>query len=615
MQLHQRGEIPVLGRFAAGRPLALARMGGPPFHGTRAAVLALALLGAVVAAAPAAEPARSVYQPVGAPADPRVPAQWNRYHDHAQATELLQALAKAHPNLCRLQSLGKSYGGRDMWVLTVTNHQRGKETEKSGFWIDGCIHANEIQATEVVLYTAWYLAESYGRSPLVTRLLDERVFYLLPILSPDSRDAHMYQPNTTHSPRTGQRPVDDDRDGLVDEDKPDDLDGDGHITQMRIRDPNGRHKPHPDFPELMIPCRPDEKGEYTLLDSEGFDNDGDGRVDEDGEGFYDPNRNWGWGWQPPYVQHGAHDYPLSILENRLVADFIAARPNIAGAQSFHNAGGMILRGPQSKDQQWPAADTRVYVEIGRKGEQMLPNYKSMNGAHELYEVFGGELDWMFVMHGIFAFTNELFTSGNYFREKTDGAGYFGKPEVHRQFDKYLLFGDGIVPWHEVQHPQFGKVEVGGPKKNWLRQPPSFLLEEECHRNMAFTLYHADQMPRLQIDEVKVVPLAGGLTQVTATLSNSRLIPTHSQLDVQHKVTPPDQVTLAGPAAKVVAGLISQSVVFDAPREQKRRPHELRVPTIAGMEAVYVRWLVEGAGPYTITARSVKGGVATRTVEK
>ena len=65
----------------------------------------------------------------------------------------------------------------------------------------------------------------------------------------------------------------------------------------------------------------------------------------------------------------------------------------------------------------------------------------------------------------------------------------------------MLLGDGFVPWHEVDHPQYGKIEVGGFKKNWVRQPPSFLLEEECHRNMAFTLYHADQMPlvKIQID--------------------------------------------------------------------------------------------------------------------
>ena len=112
----------------------------------------------------------------------------------------------------------------------------------------------------------------------------------------------------------------------------------------------------PIIPTCSFRRKDDEKGEYTLLGQEGIDNDGDGAVNEDGDGFYDPNRDWGWNWQPDYMQNGAHRYPFSILENRLVADFITAHPNIAGAQSYHNAGGMILRGPGAKDDRFEAAD-------------------------------------------------------------------------------------------------------------------------------------------------------------------------------------------------------------------------------------------------------------------
>ncbi|MEM9186150.1 MAG: M14 family metallopeptidase, partial [Planctomycetota bacterium] len=295
------------------------------------ALLLCSVLSAVMQAAPpagASEPA--VYQPLGAPADPRVPARWNFYRDYAQATGLLKQIAAAHPEWCRLESLGTSHGGRELWVMTITNQSgdAGSESRRPAFWIDGGIHANEVQAVDVVLYTAWYLAETAGRSGFTTRLLNERVIYLMPMMSPDSRDAHMYRPNTTNSPRGGQMPVDDDRDGLFDEDPAEDLDGDGSITQMRVRDPNGRYKPHPDYPNYMVPIGADEDppaGErFTLLGSEGFDNDGDGRVNEDGDGYYDPNRDWAWQWQPGYVQRGAYRYPFSIKANRLVAEFITA---------------------------------------------------------------------------------------------------------------------------------------------------------------------------------------------------------------------------------------------------------------------------------------------------
>lgn len=550
---------------------------------------------------------QDVYTPMGAPPDPKVEVHWNRYHDYAAITRVAEALAREHPKLVKLESLGKSYGKRDMWVLTISN---GPAAEKPAFYIDGGIHANELQGPEVVLYTAWFLAESYGRHETITRLLDERAFYLVPMMSPDSRDAHMHEPATTHSPRSGQRPIDDDQDGLTDEDGPDDLDGDGHITQMRVRDTNGRWKPHPKHPNFLVRVEADEKGEYTLLGQEGIDNDGDGRVNEDGDGYYDPNRDWAWNWQPSYVQGGAHRYPFSIEENRRVADFVMAHPNIAGAQSYHNAGGMILRGPGGEGDQFEGEDVAIFDALGKKGELMLPGYKYMNVAKDLYVVYGGELDWFYAMQGIYTFTNELFTPFNLFRK--EGGGWFGNDEDLHLFNKYLLFEDGFVDWHEVDHPQYGKVEVGGFKKSWMRQPPSFLLEEECHRNMAFTLYQADQMPLVRVQSVATRDLGDGLTEVTAAIANEKLAPTRAAVDVKHKITAPDRVSLAG--GEAVVGLIADNRFFNDAREQKRDPANLRVERVGGMGAVYVRWIAKGAGPFTVSVKSVKGGMDERAAK-
>ena len=556
---------------------------------------------------------RAPYKALGLPAKPKVDARFNRYHDYAESSKLLADLAAAHPEFARLRSLGKSYGGRDMWVLTVTNFAEGDE-KKPGMWIDGGIHANEIQSVEVVLYTAWYLLESRAENAMVQRLLDERVFYLMPMMSPDSRDAHFYEPNSTHSPRTGQRPVDDDKDGRVDEDGADDLDGDGSIGLMRVRDANGRYKSHPDFPQLMIPAKEGEKGEFRLLGTEGRDDDGDGLVNEDGDGFYDPNRDWGWKWQPEYIQGGAYRYPFSIAENRLVADFITQRPNIAGAQTYHNAGGMILRGPGAKEDAFHPADIRVYDALGKKGGELLPGYRYMNVANDLYEVWGGEIDWLHQVRGIWAFTNELFTPFNYFR--TPGhQGFFGSDEVQHQFNKYLLLEEGTIPWHEVDHPTYGKVEVGGMRKNWVRQPPAFLLEEECHRNMAFTLYHADELPLVKVQSVDVQDLGENVRQVTAVIENPKTAPTHSTADVQHKITPPDVVEL-NTQGKILAALTSSEPFFREPEEHHRAPARIKLDTIGGRQVVYCRWLVEGGGQpkLSVTVTSVKGGRAEAQVQ-
>lgn len=557
----------------------------------------------------AAEP----YRPVASPPNPKVQIAWNRYYDHRESTELLEKLVKAHPERAKLKSLGKSHGGRDMWVLTIGNFQQGDEKRKPGFWIDGSIHANEVQCTEVVLYTAWYLLEMYPHNERIKTLVDGRTFYLCPMMSPDSRDAHFYKPNTTHSPRTGQRPVDDDRDGLFDEDGPDDLDGDGSITEMRIADPHGKWKKHPDFPDYLIPVKPGEKGEFTRLGPEGVDDDDDGQVNEDGDGYYDPNRDWGWNWQPSYVQGGAHRYPFSVLENRMVAEFIESRPNIAGAQSYHNTGGMILRGPGAKDDGYDAADLAVYDRVGRQGEQILPGYRYMNIAQELYEVYGGEVDWLYGMRGAYTFTNELFTPFNFFRKPAGGAYFAGSEELH-SFNKHLLFGEGFRPWKKRRHPKYGEVEVGGFVKSWQRQPPGFLLEEECHRNMAFTIYHAEQLPVLSIPAASVRKTAEGLWETTATIQNERATPTRSGVDASRQLTPPDVAVLSGDGVQPVLGWVSSSAFFEEPELQTRDAGKLKVQRIPGDGVRYVRWLSTGSRPTAVRYESVKGGLVERKVD-
>ncbi len=276
---------------------------------------------------------------------------------------------------------------------------------------------------------------------------------------------------------------------------------------------------------------------------------------------------------------------------------------------------MILRGPGLKSEPYEPADTALLKAIAARGEEMLPGYKSLEVAADLYETHGLEIDWLYHGHGVLAYTNELFTAYNYFHNKNEGRGFFGPPEQAREFDRRLLFGDGFVKWHPVDHPQFGKIEVGGLKKNWFRQPPSFMLEEECHRNMAFTLYHADQLPQVKIDAISVAPFADTVRQVTATIANERLTPTRIAVNVKNRLTPPDCVRIRGENVRVIAGFTSDSPLWEHPEEQKRNPTELKLDTIPGMSARYVRWLVKGDGPITVEVRSTKGGLDSKTVEK
>lgn len=583
------------------------------------ALLALAPWGAargqeISSGAELAQP-KTRYSAIGTPANPKVVVRWNRFHDYAESAAMLEQLAAAYPQYAKLQSLGDSYEGRKMLLLTIADPEgRDPVDRRPAFWIDAGIHANEIQVVETALYTAWWLLEMREENEFVQRLLRERTFYVLPMMSPDSRDAHMYEPNTTHSPRTGQRPIDDDNDGRLDEDPAEDLDGDGNLTQMRVRDPNGEYKVHPKYPHRMIEAEEHDPPEvrYRLLGQEGFDNDGDGRVNEDGDGSYDPNRDWPWGWQPEYVQNGAWRYPLAVPENRVVADFIVAHPQIAGAQTYHNAGGMLLRGPGAKTDQYARGDIAVYDRFGKAGERILPGYRYINVAEDLYEVYGGEIDWLHQARGIFCFNNELFTSFNYFRQ--GGGSFYGSDEEVDEFDERLLLGEGFTPWKEVEHPDYGKVEVGGMKKNWSRQPPGFLLEEECHRNMAFTLLHADEMPLVAVQSVATKRLDDRTWEVTAIVENSKWTPTRSQADLDRKITPPDLVAIAGDGLEVAVAQVSDEPFFRNADFQEVEPATVRLPRLPGESVRYIRWIVVGEGEIAVSIESTKGGTDRKTAK-
>ncbi len=552
----------------------------------------------------------SALKAMGAPNNPQVEIAWNRYYDHAGIGEICARLAKAHPALIRNGSIGKSVQGRDIFVLTVSNFKKGDVDRKPAMYIDGNIHSNEIQGSEVALYTAWYLAENYGAVDWITDLLDHKTFYIVPTINPDARDYYIHESNTPHSPRSGLLPRDDDGDGLYDEDPMDDLNGDGHIVRMRRANPNGRWKADPNDPRLLIQADADEKGEYDYLGWEGIDNDGDGRINEDGPGFYDPNRNWAWDWQPSHIQGGSDQYPFSIPENREVADFVMAHANICGAQSYHNAGGMILRGPGTEaDKTYSPDDQRVYDNIGKRGEQMLPGYSYYVLWKDLYSVYGGELDWFYGARGIFTFSNELWTSFDYFRNKDENAGWFGRQEETYQFDELLLFGEGIVSWTKIDHPQFGEIEIGGVKKSWTRTAPSFLLEDMCHRNMAFTLFHAYHLPHIEIESVKVTSLNNGLSQVDVTLVNNRMIPSRSDHEINNKFTRPDWLMLED--ADVVAGFIVIDPLMNQTIEQKYKPERLQINSVPPMGTVQARWIVAGKARGEILYDSIKAGTTSQ----
>jgi hypothetical protein len=548
---------------------------------------------------------------------------FNRWHDVAELQADMRTLAQAYPKFLKYISIGRSYRGRDIAAMIVNNPDTGPDTSKPAMYIEANIHGNEIQGGEICLYTIWYLMEHYGKIDRITKLVNERAFYIVPTVNPDGRDYFMH--GTGAGARTGHFPVDDDEDGAFDEDGPEDLNGNGVIEQVRKYVPGeGTWKKSALDPRLLEPVRPGEAGDYVLLGQEGTDHDADGRSGEDGPGGYDPNRNFASDWQPNYVQNGAMDYPFQLPEARAVNDFLLAHPNVAGLQTYHNNGGMILRSPGAESLgEYPASDVRAYDEIGRTGERILPFYRYLVIWSGLYTVHGGVTDWGNDTLGILSLSNELWNTDQYFtspdlkQQQADPSSPIAPRVANYFFNDYLEFGDQLTPWVKFDHPQFGDVEIGGAfKKTFGRVPPRFMNEELCHRNMAFTLYQAEEMPQVVLGEPVVEKLPDGIYRVQLDVSNPKVAPTILAKAATNNVVRPDLLTVEGKGTEVLAAswvtnkwrpAVAQLI------DQKDLSRILLRNGLGGRMTRTVQYFLKGSGNATVKYDSVKGGTAQKTI--
>jgi hypothetical protein len=453
-------------------------------------------------------------------------------------------------------------------------------------YIDSNIHGNETQGTEIILVTIWYLLRNYGHEPWVTNLVDTRTFYFVPVVNPDSRHLWFSTPNNPHRLRGNHRPFDDDRDGRLDEDAPQDLDGDGRITTMRIRDSNGDYVLGEDK-RIMHRRKPGQPGEYRLLGGEGIDDDGDGRINEDDLGGVDLNRNFPVGWQPRYRQWGAGEYPCSEPEVRTCVDFLASHPNIAGMQFYHNAARMILRPPgmSSDTGVTPGEDIRVYDQIGKRGERIVPGYQYLQTHDGLYQAFGTQIDFGYLGLGRFVFTNELW-GGTHDHDSDGEPG--DSPEDTRDWHDEFGLGRSYIEWKPFSHPTLGEIEIGGWDQFATRMPPAELFIEEGFRNALFTLKHAESFAELEFVSATATSVGQGLVRLRIALKNRGVMPTDSAMAIQRNEDNPVLVKVEG-GEFVSAALADRD--YTNVRLQKGRHKELRIPRIRSEEIEYAEVIV------------------------
>lgn len=495
-----------------------------------------------------------------------------RYYTYDELTAYLEAVAEEYPQLARLESIGKSFEGRDIWVMTLTNASTGPDLEKPAYWIDANIHAGEVTGGATALFTLQHLTTRYGQDPQVTRLLDRSAFYICPRVSPDGVEQYL---TTPYQARSSVRPYpfEDEREGLYLED----VDGDGRILQMRVKDPKGAWKVSDKDPRLMRSREVGEEGgTYYHLYPEGLIRGWDGYTVKAAPPRHglDLNRNFPADWGPESLQRGAGPFPMSEPETYALAQFFARHKNINGMQAYHTYSGVILRPYSGKpDDAFPTHDLTVYKRLGQKGTE-ITGYPDASVFHGFrYDpkttLRGGFFDWLYEDLGIFGFSTELWdvVSLAGIGEQQPGGilkrDFIGWMKSHPEEDdlKLLKFNDehaleGFKPWTPFVHSQLGPVEIGGwdYKRFWGNAPAKF-LPEIAEKNTRFTLLCAEASPRLEVKLAEVQPVSEGVYRLVVVLENTGFLPTYTSAKAQEKkAVEPIRVRLYLPeGAQLVSG--------------------------------------------------------------
>ncbi len=463
---------------------------------------------------------------------------FNTYYRYDELTRLLHAYADEYPHLVRLASIGKSFEGRELWLATVTVFATGEDREKPALWVDGNIHAGEVAPSMACLYLLHHLVTHYGADADVTRCLETRAFYICPRVNPDGAELALADRPRFIRSSTRPYPYDEESlEGLAMED----VDGDGRVLVMRIPDPNGAWKVCPQEPRLLVRRDPTEVGgSYYRVLPEGFVKNYDGvtvQLRPDKERL-DLNRNFPVNWRQEHEQQGAGPYPASEPETRALVQFCVDHPNLVGGVAFHTMGGLLLRPYDDRsDEEFIPEDLWVYQKIGQKGTA-LTGYPAISIYHDFRfhpkEITSGAFDtWLYDHMGRYAWTVEVWNV-----QRQAGIEMPKVMEWYREHPleddlKLLHWSDetlgkaGYVDWYPFDHPQLGRVELGGWDDFYVwGNPPVAFLEKEIAPFADWLLWHLLISPRLELYEASAKPLGDGAYRVRLVVQNTGWLPTY-----------------------------------------------------------------------------------------
>ncbi|MEO5568605.1 MAG: M14 family metallopeptidase [Gemmatimonadaceae bacterium] len=576
------------------------------------------------------------------------------YLDHAALTRELRSLVGSS-RAATMTSLGTTLGNRDIWVIEIANPGGKPAADRPAVLVVGNLEGDHLVGSSHALETVRYLMTN-AANPAVKQVLDNQVVYVFPRLNPDGAEASFA---TVKSDRRGNsRPYDDDNDGRTDEDGPDDLNGDGLITVMRVKDPAGEFMIDPLDARLMkrADVAKGETGGYKLY-WEGIDNDGDGFLNEDGTGGVDLNRNFQHDY--PYFDADAGPHMVSERESRALMDFMLTHRNIGAILTFGHSDNLVTapdatgrmaaptpltlpsladasnatifatgmlpsaqqgffggppptRGAQPGADNNPASGRRPDTTVNRADieyfKAVSDAYKTITGIRTIApqrRARGAFFQWGYYHFGVPSFSTPGWSLPAAAAPVAPAPtptpappAATGDVAVLRALDAAGV--NAFAPWAPFQHATLRDAEIGGFRPYTTTNAPTKDLADLGRKHGEFVVKLASMLPRVRIATTDVKAHGGNLFTVTVDVENTGFFPASLQHGVVAGAVKPTLVQIQVPSEDIVTG----------------SPKSVTIPRLTGSNSRQrITWVIRGQpnASVVITTRAEKGGTDSATV--
>ena len=475
------------------------------------------------------------------------------YYDYKSLRKRLVSLARQEPNLVRVDSIAQSIDKRKVWVVEVGKCTEGDRKTRPAVLVAAGIEGNDLIGCSIAVSWLERLIKQYRTDAQITELLETTTIYVVPRLNPDAAEHFFTRPKLETS--LNNKPADDDHDGLVDEDGPEDLNGDGLITWMRVEDKDGNYLLDPVDKRLLLKADhlKGEVGAWRYL-TEGIDNDHDEVWNEDGRGGVNFNRNFPYNYKFFAPDAGIHQ--VSEAQTRGFAEFIIEHPNI-GIVITYGAADNLLKTPAGapapgRRKPMTAIDKKdlgYYRVMGELYREAIGLSKELESTSEP----GTFSDWMYFHRGRLSLASrpwspaiavELSKSAekdeNAKQEKAEdneasNEGADSKKDKDKRnekerrelkwFDKHAP--EAFIQWQPIDHPDFPgqRVEVGGYAPFSLTNPPTSMVEEIVGKHTDFLTTVAQRLGRIGIRKIKTQYLGQSIYDIEIQVENTGFLPT------------------------------------------------------------------------------------------